>query len=109
MDHTTFEAVKEDLRVLGAVEAGGLNHGKLASGRGLWAAAKALLGCTRCGSCAALHRGRMRLLCTWKTERTKRSCTCCCLHPSALMSRLPRHVHRAPLSLATSTVQWAGS
>lgn len=45
LDESTFAAIKDDSQALGAVEASGLNHRKLSSGRSTWNRLLRLFGC----------------------------------------------------------------
>jgi hypothetical protein len=54
LDEATFAAVKEQAQALGAVDASGLNHSKLSSGRAGWNKLLRLCCMSRCGMLVSL-------------------------------------------------------
>lgn len=50
LDQATFQAIKDDAQALGAVDASGLNHSKLSSGRLGWKRLLRMCGIERCVS-----------------------------------------------------------
>jgi hypothetical protein len=52
LDEATFAAVKDDAQALGAVDASGINHSRLSSGRSSWNKLLRMCGCVRCAALA---------------------------------------------------------
>jgi hypothetical protein len=48
LDEATFLAVKDDAQALGAVDASGINHSRLSSGRSCWNKLLRMCGCVGC-------------------------------------------------------------